>query len=175
MSAKPLSKGEPCFSRLLVVAMGYRRDAPLSLHVHAHTPRRTSVQAKPVLPDLLQAFLMQQYRSHENSQSLMTVHYEGGRTRHRYFDFSRWKVPSTLKETYERGSNIVSSVPAKGVTYAASPRVPQAISSSDVSSRSPAQLITNYSPRLMVTIQAFTRRLWTTTMASYRWQLFFET
>ncbi len=149
-----ISKGEPCFFRLLVVARRCRRDGPLSLHVHAHTPRRTSVQARPVLQDLLQAFLTQQYRSHETFQSLMTrtVH-RGGRTRHRCFDFSRWTfrgVPSTLKErlmlrflfasstldlmsSLERGSDIVSSVPSKGVTYVASPRVLQAISSSDVS------------------------------------------
>ncbi len=141
-SVKPLSKGESCFFRLLV-EMGCRRDGPLSLHDHAHTPRRTSVQAKPVLPDLLQAFLTQQYRSHKTPQSLMTVHREGGRTRHRCFDFAWWTfrgIPSTLKErrmlrflfasstldvmsSLERGSNIVSSVPSKGVIYATSPRV----------------------------------------------------
>ncbi len=155
MSAKPLSKGEPCFFRLLVVAMGCRCDGLLSLHVHAHTPRRTSVQAKHVLPDLLRAFLMRQYRSRETSQSLMTVHREGGRTRHRCFNFAWWTfrgVPSALKErcllrflfastldfmsSLEPCSNIVSSVPSKGAVYAASPRVLQAIISSDVSSRS---------------------------------------
>ncbi len=96
---KPLSKGEPCFFRLLV-EKGCRCDGPVSLHVHAHTLRRTSVQAMPVLPDLLQAFLTQQYRSHETSQSLMMAHREGGRTRHRCFDFARWTfrgVPSTSK------------------------------------------------------------------------------
>ncbi|KAK0432721.1 hypothetical protein EV421DRAFT_1910701 [Armillaria borealis] len=44
----------------------------------------------------------------------------------------------------ERGPNIVSSVPSKGVIYAASPRVLQAIISSDVSTRCPSQLIANY-------------------------------
>ncbi len=49
-----------------------------------------------------------------------------------------------LMSSLERGSNIVSSVPSKGAIYAASPRVLQAIVSSDVSARCPAQLITNY-------------------------------
>lgn len=71
MLAKPLSKGEPCFFRLLV-AMGCRCDGLLSLHVYAHTPRRTSVQTMHVLPDLIRAFLTQQYRSHKTPQSLMT-------------------------------------------------------------------------------------------------------
>ncbi len=44
----------------------------------------------------------------------------------------------------ERGSNIVSSVPSKGLIYASSPRVLQAIVSSDVSARYPAQLIAKY-------------------------------
>lgn len=82
----------------------------------------------------------------------MTVR-DGGRTRHRCFDCARWTfrgVPSMLKErrmlrflfasstldlmsSLGRGLNIVSSVPSKGVAYVASPRVLQAISSSDVS------------------------------------------
>ncbi len=100
-----ISKGEPCFFRLLVVAMRCRRDGPLSLHVHAHTPRRTSVQARPVLQDLLQAFLTQQYRSHETFQSLMTrtVH-RGGRTRHRCFRLFPvdlpWRPINIEGETY---------------------------------------------------------------------------
>ncbi len=44
----------------------------------------------------------------------------------------------------ERGSNIVFSVPSKEAIYAASPHVLQAISSFDVRSRSPGQLIANY-------------------------------